>query len=86
MWRGFCHGFYGIGPSFWGGTWLLWLKPIISFALFLLAVYIVYKIFFSKLSVFQPKDKHLDILNERLAKGEITEEEYRKLKSLIEGK
>jgi len=36
--------------------------------------------------VFQPKDKQLDILNERLAKGEITEEEYRKLRSLIEGK
>lgn len=61
-----------------------WLRPVLSFALFLIAVYVVYRLFFAKSNVFRKKDQAVEILNERFAKGEITEEEYKRMRSTLE--
>lgn len=87
MWRGFSHGFCGGFPVV--GTFsslFFWLRPLIYFGLFILAVYVIYRLFFARIPAFQPRNKYLEILNERFAKGEITEEEYRRMKSILEEK
>ncbi|MGB9614932.1 MAG: SHOCT domain-containing protein [Fervidobacterium sp.] len=85
MWRCFNYGFFGF-PFVSAGLW--WIRPLVSFGLFLLGIFIVYKLFFSRLPLFRANEKgtYVSILRERLAKGEITEDEYKRLKELIEDK
>ncbi len=48
------------------------------------AIYLIYKQDESNnLQVCRVKDNSLDILNERLARGEITEEDYYRIKSTL---
>jgi len=85
MMRGFDH-WYAYGNPVCSGVvaTFLWLRPILYFALFILAVYIIYRLFFKDRTVFKKQPKALEILQERFAKGEITEEEYIKVKSILE--
>ena len=49
-----------------------------------IVVYIIYRIVKKKGVISNIKsNKSLDILDERLAKGEITEEEYKRVKSIL---
>ncbi|WP_448375489.1 SHOCT domain-containing protein [Fervidobacterium sp.] len=79
----------GCGSGF-GGSWLYsslwWIRPIISFGLFLIAVFVIYKLFFEKSNLLRKKDNAIEILKERFVKGEISEEEYRKMRSILEEK
>ncbi|WP_239984897.1 SHOCT domain-containing protein [Sporolactobacillus pectinivorans] len=74
--NGMMNGF-GIGMGLVG-----WLVQLLLFAAVIYLVIILIK---KLLNQPQPPatDKSQAILNERLAKGEITEEEYRKLKNLL---
>ncbi|WP_290852962.1 SHOCT domain-containing protein [Fervidobacterium sp.] len=88
--------FYGFGPWLVSGCragfggWLYntlwWLRPIMSFGLFLIAVFVIYKLFFAKSNLLRKKDNAIEILKERFVKGEISEEEYRKMRSILEEK
>jgi len=83
--RGFEHWYgYGYPVNSSVVATFLWLRPILYFALFILAVYIIYRLFFKDRTVFKKQTKALEILQERFAKGEITEEEYIKMKSILE--
>ncbi|WP_448377875.1 SHOCT domain-containing protein [Fervidobacterium sp.] len=68
----------------WFVTTLWWLRPVLSFVLFLIAVYVIYRIFFAKSNFFRRKDQAIEILNERFAKGEITDEEYKRMRNILE--
>ncbi|MBB6062545.1 putative membrane protein [Thermosipho japonicus] len=74
------HSFYG------------WIIPIIGLALFILVVFLFYRILKSLIKDFNEKrsssynfsnDESLKILNERFARGKISEEEYKRFKNLI---
>jgi uncharacterized membrane protein len=61
-----------------GGMWLWWLLPLLILAA---AFYIVYE-----RSSDSGRSRALDILDERLAKGEIDEKTYERLKAELTGK
>ncbi|ABR30763.1 membrane protein [Thermosipho melanesiensis] len=80
MWS---NGFFG---------WMGWLGPIIRLSVFFFVVFIIYKLFKNLINGihekenvihYSSKSESLKILNERLARGEISEEEYQKIKNLI---
>ncbi|MFN4200264.1 SHOCT domain-containing protein [Fervidobacterium riparium] len=81
-WYGFPAFGAGCAGGWFGALW--WLRPVISFGLFILAVYIIYRLFFAKGVFLRHKPEAIQILDERFARGEITEEDYRKMKSLLE--
>lgn len=57
---------------------------IIPMILITCAIYLIYKQDESNnLQVCRVKDNSLDILNERLARGEITEDDYYRIKSTL---
>ena len=74
----------------WSG-WFGWLAPIIGLAIFIFVVFLIYKLIKNLFvginlhheSHFESNDNSLKILNERFARGEIDEEEYKRLKNLI---
>lgn len=74
------HGFYG------------WIIPVIGLVIFILVVFLFYRILKNLIKDFNEKtsssynfsnDESLKILNERFARGEISEDEYKRIKSLI---
>ena len=65
-----------------GWSWLLWLSVIILFASNIGNWGYTYKAHL-KYSDLHPKSRAFDILDERFARGEITREEYTKMKSTI---
>lgn len=81
--RGFFFGPFGTGWSNFGFI-MFWVRPIISFGLFILMLYIIYKLFFSHRLNFVPKNRNLEILTERFVKGEISEEEYKRMKEIVQ--
>lgn len=79
MHRGYM--FNGYGNMFWG-----WLIPLVLLVLIAVAVYMILKNNktgeqISKSGNTQSTSRALEILDERYAKGEIDDEEYRKMKS-----
>lgn len=81
-------GMMGPGMMGWGwmgfGWWML-IGPIVGLLFIGLIIYGIYYIFSGRLRSFEPeKRSSLDILKERYAKGEITEDEYRKMKKELE--
>lgn len=85
----YCNVFGGSGYGFgrmYGGPNFFMMIPMI--VLLLVLVYFIYKIFSNRqlASVVSPpvSSKAVNILNERFAKGEITEEEYKSIKEQIE--
>ncbi|WP_160691782.1 SHOCT domain-containing protein [Clostridium sp. C2-6-12] len=81
----FGGGGYGFGIMYGGGPNFFMMIPMI--VLLLVFVYLMYKVFSNKqlASAYSPpaSAKAMSILNERLAKGEITEEEYKSIKEQI---
>ncbi|MDD4701318.1 MAG: SHOCT domain-containing protein [Desulfovibrio sp.] len=63
----------------WGGGWT---GMLIAVTILALAIYIVCRIFSRKNCNYDRRDT-LNILKHRLASGEITQEEYEKLKNVI---
>ena len=63
----------------WGGGWI---GMLIAVAVLALAIYFVCRLFSRKPCNFDRRDT-LNILKHRLASGEITQEEYEKLKNVI---
>lgn len=85
----YCNVFGGSGYGFgrmYGGSNFFMMIPMI--VLLLVIAYFVYKIFSNKqlASVVSPpaSAKAMNILNERFAKGEITEEEFKSIKEQID--
>ncbi|MBO8161228.1 MAG: SHOCT domain-containing protein [Thermosipho sp. (in: Bacteria)] len=83
------YWFYG--PHLWTGGWLGWIGALIGLAVMIFFIVLVYKLFkylFSGInstnnSYGNSTKTSLEILNERLAKGEITVEEYEKMKKIL---
>lgn len=72
----FHHGLFG------------WIFPIIGLGVFILVVFLLYKLIKNIIiginrPNIHPTEESLKILNERLARGEISEDEYLRLKNLI---
>lgn len=85
MWNHGTSCFSGIGPWFFGhGLIGLGLTLIIIFSIILLA-YKLYRTKDTKPSVNRDTHDSLGILEQRLAKGEINEEEYRRIRTLLTG-
>ena len=63
----------------WGGGWT---GMLIAVAVLALAIYFIRRLFNRKPCNFDRRDT-LNILKHRLASGEITQEEYEKLKNVI---
>jgi len=78
--------FAGWGHHFMGGSIF---GSLLSILLLLVVVAVIYKVFFSK--KFKAGSKNRDaedslmILDSRLAKGEITEEEYHRIRKILSG-
>jgi putative membrane protein len=84
----FCNRFgvggYGFGGYGYGGPNFFMMIP--TLIIFLVIAYFIYKAISSKnlnLAVDKASSKAMDILNERFAKGEINEEEYKLKKSQV---
>ncbi|MFN6991986.1 MAG: hypothetical protein ACK4MM_04625, partial [Fervidobacterium sp.] len=66
---GFARWFHYFGP--YGSSWstfgyiMFLVRPIISFGLFILAIYIIYKLFFSQKFSFGSRNRNIEILKER---------------------
>ena len=76
------HMFDGLG-FVWGGMWLMMFSPII---VTVLVIILIVKLFQgNKTNSFQ-EDLSIKILKERLAKGEIDEEEYNRKMELLKKK
>jgi len=81
MWGGgFMHGMMGYGG--YGYGW--WFMPLIPFAFLVLLALGVYYLFREFRKEPSHEEKALEILKERYAKGEITREEYVKMKEELE--
>lgn len=85
----YCNVFGGSGYGFgrmYGGPNFFMMIPMLI--LLLVFVYLIYKVFSNRqlASVASPPAslKAMSILNERLAKGEITEEEYKSIKEQLD--
>lgn len=85
----YCNVFGGSGYGFgrmYGGPNIFMMVPMI--VVLLVIVYLAYKVFSNRqlASVVSPpgSSKAMNILNERFAKGEITEEEYKSIKEKID--
>ncbi|TGA99434.1 hypothetical protein E4665_03650 [Sporolactobacillus shoreae] len=78
-------GWYGNGMMGGFGLGLGLLGGVINLLFFIAVIYLI--VILVKKLMNQPSaiDKSQAILNERLAKGEITEEEYQKLKKILNG-
>ncbi|OOC45620.1 SHOCT domain-containing protein [Thermosipho sp. 1074] len=78
-------------PFIWHSGWFSWIAPVIGLIVLIFFSFLIYKLIknsekhpdFRYEKNFETYDNSLKILNERLAKGEIGEEEYKKLKNLI---
>ena len=85
-------GYYGPqGPGGWGhmmhygfgfGGMFMWIVPLIVIGLL---VYFIVQAQKTKGSPPTQNESHLDILKRRYAKGEITKEEYERMKNDLEG-
>jgi putative membrane protein len=71
-----------LNEMYFGWSWVLWLGFIFLFASNIGNWGYTYQAHL-KYSDLHPKSKALDILDERFARGEITHEEYTKMKSTI---
>ncbi len=79
----FAGPYYCYNPMFPGGGVFMWL---ITIALFGLIIYLVYRnVKTGSSGLTKQSDDALSILKARLARGEITEEQYDRLKSRIDG-
>jgi putative membrane protein len=85
----YCNVFGGSGYGFgrmYGGPNFFMMIPMI--VLLLVFAYLIYKAFSNRqlASVVSPpgSSKAMNILNERFAKGEITEEEYKSIKEQLD--
>ncbi|SHH28899.1 SHOCT domain-containing protein [Thermosipho atlanticus] len=71
--------------------WFGWLMPIIGIVVFIFVAFLIYKLLkhiftassFHNDTYSETTNKSLKILNERFARGEINEEEYKRLKNII---
>lgn len=74
------NGIMGYGTGF--GIWFNWLFQILILVLFFLVIWWMFRN--SGSFGFRSNESALDILKKRLAKGEIGEKEFQKLKKEIE--
>jgi len=65
----------------------MWMWPMMIFCIVLIAIVVVLLIkFFNRSNLPYADKRSIDILKEKLAAGEITEEEYQRKKQLINDK
>jgi len=65
----------------------LWMLPMMLFCIVLIVLVVVFLIkYFNKTNVPYVDRRAIDILNEKLASGEISEEEYQRKKQMINGR
>jgi len=65
----------------------LWMLPMMLFCIVLIVIVVVFLIkFFNRTNVPYADKKAIDILKEKLAAGEISEEEYQRKKQLLNEK
>ncbi len=80
---GWGSNFCGFGPSFGHGSWFVgWLLPTNFWGVILYLAYTVIKSIFTNNTV-QQNDSALEILRNRFASGEISEEEYTAQKVIL---
>jgi len=72
--------FYDGFGCMWGGAWFMMLFPVI---ITVLVIVLIVKLVQGKKPVVMDEDFSIRILKERLAKGEIDEEEYNKKMELL---
>lgn len=65
---------------FWGGMWFSWIFWIILIAVIATLATVIHNSSKSKFQYYPKNDSPIDILNKRLAKGEIDREEYEQIK------
>ncbi|WIV11572.1 SHOCT domain-containing protein [Proteiniborus sp. MB09-C3] len=77
-----CRGF---GMGFSGGAGLPWILGMGVFRVLIaaLVIYLVYKLIKGFTNIPGNSDKAMEILNERYVNGEISDEEYEKIKKRI---
>ena len=69
------------GQMWWGGGWLMMiLWTILTIAIILWAVRVFQKRDYDNMSITQKTETPLEIVKKRYARGEITKEEYDRLK------
>ena len=74
------------GPHMMGGWWWMWIVWIAGFFILVLVIYLlVYGLRNEGRPPQPPPETPLDILKKRYAKGEITREEYERMKRDLEG-
>ncbi|MBN1467919.1 MAG: SHOCT domain-containing protein [Fusobacteriaceae bacterium] len=76
------HMFDGFG-FLWGGMWLMMFTPVIVITL---VIILIIKLFQGNKTNTIQEDLAIKILKERLAKGEIDEEEYNRKMELLKKK
>lgn len=72
--------FYDGFGCMWGGEWLMMLFPVI---ITILVIVLIVKLVQGKKPTVMDEDFSIKILKERLAKGEIDEEEYNRKMELL---
>jgi putative membrane protein len=84
-WDGMGPGFMSPGMMGWGGIGYGWWMPIVGVVFLIVVIVGLYLVFSGYRKPEKPATgSALDILKERYAKGEITEEQYQKMKKEIE--
>ncbi len=81
------YGGYGMGPGMMGGYGYGYggmLVGILFLILLGVAIYFIVQNVRSKNDIGQAKESHLDILKKRYAKGEITKEDFDRMKSELQ--
>jgi putative membrane protein len=81
----FCNGFYGMSGfgMFGGGLWGL-MMMMVQITMFALVIYLVYRVgkgLVTKTSLLS--DSNIESLKERYVRGEISEDEYMKMKQVL---
>jgi putative membrane protein len=81
----FCNGFYGMSGfgMFGGGLWGL-IMMMVQFVIFALVIFLIYRVgkgLLSKTSLFS--DSYMESLKERYVRGQISEDEYIKIKKVL---
>ena len=83
-WNGMGSGMMGPGMMGWGGIGYGWWMPLVGVIFLVVLIVGLYLVFSAYRRPERLATTALDILKERYAKGEITEEQYQRMKNEIQ--
>ena len=83
-WNGMGSGMMGPGMMGWGGIGYGWWMPLVGVVFLVVLIVGLYLVFSAYRRPERLATTALDILKERYAKGEITEEQYQRMKNEIQ--